>query len=176
MLDGKNLRVERPSAKLSDKFYGPYEVVKKLGSLDYQLKLPKSMRIHPVFHVQLLHRHHKNTIPGRVQPEPQPVVIDGEQEWEVEKILDSRFFRRRFEYLIKWLNFDEHHNSWQPLRDVEHAKEAIEDFHREFPSAPRPLAKKVFASIPFTPLVNLTESSSPVDAWYAGIGRRDAAP
>lgn len=177
MLDGKNLRVERPSKKLSDKFYGPYEVKRKIGQLDYELKLPKSMStIHPIFHVQLLSKHQQNTIPGRVQPQPPPVIIDGDEEWEVEEVLDSRLFRRQFQYLIKWKGFDAHHNSWQPLRDVQNASEAISSFHKKYPSAPKPVTKTVFADLHFRPLENLTEADQKPRMWYAGIrGRRDVA-
>ena len=177
MLDGKNLRVERPSRKLSDKFYGPYEVKRKIGQLNYELKLPKSMAVHPVFHVQLLSKHQQNRIPGRVQPPAPPVVVDGEEEWEVEKVLDSRVFRRQFQYKIKWKDYGDHHNSWQPLSDVANATEAIAEFHKAYPSAPRPVSKKSFASLPFKPLENFTETSVNADIWHGGIhGRRDVAP
>jgi len=41
-------------------------------------------------------------ITGRkTEDHPPPIVIDGEAEWKVEEILDSRWHQRRFQYLIK---------------------------------------------------------------------------
>jgi hypothetical protein len=50
--------------------------------------------IHAVFHVSLLDNK-QSTIPDRAQDPPPPVVVDGELEWEVEEILDSKFRRRQ---------------------------------------------------------------------------------
>ena len=44
---------------------------------------------------------------------PLPIVIDGEPEWEVEEILNSRWHWRRFQYLIKWKGYGRKHNSWE---------------------------------------------------------------
>ena len=63
------------------------------------------MRIHPVFHVSLLEPHKPSIIPGRSLPLPPPVVIDSEEEFEIEEVLDSKFMRKRLFYLVKWKGY-----------------------------------------------------------------------
>ncbi|KIO17550.1 hypothetical protein M407DRAFT_84869, partial [Tulasnella calospora MUT 4182] len=132
-LESKNITTDRPSTKLAAKRLGPYHIKKKISSHAYELDLPSTMKIHPVFHISLLTRYEEDTIPGRIQPTPPPVIVDEEEEWEVEAILNSRYYRKKLQYLIKWKGFDDSHNSWQPEADVEHCQELVEEYHRRFP-------------------------------------------
>jgi len=53
------------------------------------LELPETMRIHPVFHISLLEPYNGQESEQLIQELPQPIEIDGEEEWEVKAILDS---------------------------------------------------------------------------------------
>ena len=83
----------RPSAKLDVRRLGPFPVIGSVGSSAFRLELPPSIRIHPVFHVALLEPYVENPIPGRDVPQPPPVIVDGDPEWEVASVLDSKFLR-----------------------------------------------------------------------------------
>jgi len=76
-------------------------------------------KLHLVFNVVKLSAALEDPIPGRKpQALPQPIIIDGETEWEVEEILDSHWHWRRFQFLVKWKGFSREHNSWKVTSDV----------------------------------------------------------
>ena len=92
-----------PSLKLSYHRLGPFEIKRQVGLLAYRLKLPHRLRqLHPVFNVVKLSATSDDLIPGR-KPRalPPPIVVNREPEWEVEEVLDSRWYQRRFQFLIK---------------------------------------------------------------------------
>ena len=100
--------------------YRPFEIERQVGPLAYRLKLPHGLRqLHPVFNVVKLSAAPDDPIPGR-KPRAllPPIIIDGELEWEVEEVLDSRWHWRRFQFLIKWKGFSREHNSWEVASDV----------------------------------------------------------
>jgi hypothetical protein len=139
-------------------------IEKKVGNLAYRLKLPHQMKVHPVFHVNLLKPHKPDTIPGREPPEPPPIETEeGEEEWEVDKVLDSRLYGRwkKLQYLVSWKGYAASHNSWEPVENVENAPEPIAKFHRKNPGAPRKLAATLFATLPWTRLENFTDVPLP---------------
>src|SRR5438128_6359083 len=141
-LDVKNIQLRRKSMKLAPKWLGPYEIIQKISPLNYKLRLPREMsRIHPVFHVNELRTHKESRIEGRKQPEPGPVEIEGQPEYEVDRILDSRIFRNQLQYRIRWKGYDESHDSWEPIRNLTNTDELITAFHHNHPTAPRSVAK-----------------------------------
>ena len=85
---------------------GPFKVLQKVGYNAYKLELPPSMKIHNVFHSSLLWLAPDDPLPGQQIPEPPPIVIDGQDEWEVDKILDSRRHYQKLQYKVKWIGFD----------------------------------------------------------------------
>ena len=94
------------------------------------------MHVHPFFHVALLEPAAQDPLPGQRQPPPPPVEIDGEQEWFVEEILDSRIHRRQLQYLVKWTGYDE--PEWEPAENMNEL-EAVTRFHEAHPDKPGPL-------------------------------------
>ena len=90
MLNAKNIRTKRPSKKLAERLYSPFTILEYRGQLAYMLEISILWKIHPVFHVRLLERYETSTRPAREQPPMTPEEIDGDLEWEVEKIGKSQ--------------------------------------------------------------------------------------
>lgn len=159
-LDGKDLRTDRPSKKLSDKRYGPFKVVKVVSESAYQLELPPTMKLHPVFNTVKLRPYYPDTIPGRQSPpqRPPPVVEGDEPEWAVEYVKDSRFVGKHgFQYLVKWKGWPHEDSTWEPAANLKNAALAVEEFHQKHPSAPRRISALTFSRLKFKPYENLTE-------------------
>jgi len=147
-LDASDIRTTRPSQKLSHRRLGPFVVERRIGPMAYHLKLPHWMKqLHPVFNIVKLTPALDDPIPGRkLMDHPPPIIINGELEWEVEEILDSRWHQRRFQYLVKWKGYGREHNSWESAPEV-FAPELIAEFHRKHPGAPRHIRRTEFDSI-----------------------------
>jgi len=137
-LDASDIRTMRPSQKLSYRQLGPFVVERQIRPIAYRLRLPHWMKqLHPVFNIVKLTLALDDPIAGRkTEGHPLPIVIDGELEWEVEEILDSRWHRERFQYLIKWKGYGREHNSWESTSEVS-MPELTAEFHRKHPGAPR---------------------------------------
>ncbi|MBW0514427.1 hypothetical protein O181_054142 [Austropuccinia psidii MF-1] len=79
-LSSKNINTTRPTKKLSERWLGPFEVIKKIGSHAYHLTLPQQWKsVHPVFYVSLLEPVKQSAIPNQHQLPP-PLVLVEEQE------------------------------------------------------------------------------------------------
>lgn len=134
MLKGQDLRI-RHTTKLAAKNYGPYEIINQPGPVNYKLKLPHSVKIHPVFHASKLILYHKDTIRNQNPSKPDPIQVEGQDKFIVEKIINSRLFRRRVQYLVKWEGYSESENTWEPVQHLMHCWELVEKFHLENPTA-----------------------------------------
>ena len=93
-------------------------------------------RIHPVFNVVKLTLAPEDPIAGRCAPlQLLPEIVDREEEWVVEEILDSKVINRKLHYLVRWKDFRVEHNSWEPWDNV-HAPELVSEFYCRHPGAP----------------------------------------
>jgi transposase InsO family protein len=126
-LDARNLTTERPSKKLSNKFEGPFRVVRTIGTHACQLEIPDNWGHHDVFGNYLLRLAATDPLPGQAPPPPFPVIsTEGEEEFEVAAIINSRMHRGRLEFLVQWVGYDR--PTYQPFEDVKDATEALNDY------------------------------------------------
>jgi hypothetical protein len=85
-LEGKNLKFPHQATKLNSKRYGPFKIIKEISPVAYQLQLPPSWNIHPIFHASLLSSYSKTPSHGPNFSQPPPDLINSEEEYEVEQI------------------------------------------------------------------------------------------
>jgi hypothetical protein len=124
----KHIKTSRPSEKLDCRRLGPFKIIEKVGSLAYRLELPITMKIHNVFHVSLLEPYIKSRFEN-ARPSP-PYEINGELEYEVNEILDSRSRNGQAEYLVDWKGYGPHERTWEPEENLQNAKECLNRYHR----------------------------------------------
>jgi len=107
----KNIKTQRPSNKLDFKKIGPFEIKEQIGKMNYKLRLPENMQIHPVFHVFLLEPAPTHATVITETEEILPENPEADQEYEAKKILDSGYVNGQFRYLIKWAGYDDSENT-----------------------------------------------------------------
>ena len=133
-LSAKEVKLKQPSPKLGPRQLGPFEVTERIGDLDYRLKLPRTLRLHDVFHVDRLAPYHDNGIKA---PPPPPVIVDGEERHELDSIIDSEYYGRGLRYLVKWTGYAIEQATWEPASKMrKQAPEAVEEFHALYPDKP----------------------------------------
>ena len=106
------------------RYEGSFEVVGKVGKVSYQLNLPDTLKIHPVFHVSMLKPYHADMddqdrgVSTRAQP-----VMTKSYEKEIGEVLASKEVRKRgiprqAHFLIKWKGLLETEATWEPEEDL----------------------------------------------------------
>ena len=94
-----------------------------------KLKLPISMRIHPVVNISRVVRYRELVKRQNVE-ELKPVEVNRVEEWKVEKILNKRKVRGVMKYLVYWKRFIVENNTWEKEEDLENIKKRIAEFKR----------------------------------------------
>ena len=98
-LDSRNLKMTYHT-KMKPKREGPFSITEVLGPVTYRLRLPPSWRIHDVFHATLLRPYKENEVYGKNFTEPPPELIEGEEVYEVESILNHQKQGRSYQYSV----------------------------------------------------------------------------
>ena len=91
MLSTKDLKyqmVKRRTEKLMERFVGPYRIKKIISSNAVELELPSMVKIHLVVNISRIQRY-IGQVEGQRKEQPAPVVIEGEEEWKAERILNK---------------------------------------------------------------------------------------
>jgi len=134
MLSTKDLKYQmigRRTEKLTERFVGPYKVKEIISLNTVKLELPSTVKIHLVVNVSRIRRY-VGQVEGQKKEQPALVIIEGEEEWEVEKILNKRRVREKDKYLVCWKRFTVESDTWEGRENLENTKEAIKEFEKEY--------------------------------------------
>jgi len=71
-------------------------------------------------------------VEGQKKEMPQPVVIEGEEKWEVEKIMNKRKVRGRDKYLVWWKGCTAEEDTWESRENLKNAIELVEEFEKNY--------------------------------------------
>ena len=129
-LEARNLKRNIISPKFATKREGPFKITRVLSSLSYQLEIPKSWKIHPVFHASLLTPYKENDIHSPNYPQPPPDLINGEEEYKVEWILKHQGRPKHHQYLIRWKGYTADKDSWQNKANLGNASELLQEYKK----------------------------------------------
>ena len=117
---------------------GPYKIIKKCGH-SQKIKLPKFIKIWPVFHTQLLRKAATNPLPSQINEPPPPIQVDkGDDEWEVKKILALKIKRKKVYYRASWVGYNKD-PEWYLASNFKYSPHKLRAFHEEYPQVPGPL-------------------------------------
>jgi len=134
LLSTKDLKwqmVGRRSEKLAKRFVGPYKIKAIISSNVVELELPASVKIHPVVNVSRI-KQYIDQVNSQRKETPQLVVIEGEEEWEVEKILNKRKIRGKDKFLVQWKGFTAEGDTWESRENLQNAGELLREFEEEY--------------------------------------------
>jgi len=109
----------------------------KIGTRAYKLALPPSMAIHNTFHICLLEPYQDNRLPSQIKEPPPGIQIQGEDEYELDDIIDSRLHYNKLQYRAQWKGYSPAHDKvWYPAENFNHAEHRVQRFHRRYPRKP----------------------------------------
>ena len=131
-LSSKNIPIAGTGTrKLYPLWLGPFPVTEKVGAVAYRIEIPPHYRLHNTFHVSLLKPAYDN---HAGVPPPEPMVIEGEDEFEIDTILQHRPAKKvrddkNISYKVKWLGYGPEYNSWEPERNIKtRAPETLQEY------------------------------------------------
>jgi len=131
-LNERNIVTAKLLKKLDDKMLDSFKITDSVDFF-YKLKLSDTMRIHDVFHSEFLRSVVDDSLSNQKNEFSRSIVVNDENEWKINDILNFWQYWRRLQYQVKWKSYDNDFN-WYNADDDEfmNAQEMIDDFHIKY--------------------------------------------
>ena len=134
LLEAMNLKLSYPYQKLAPKQEGPFPITEVLGPVTFKLKLPKKWKVYPVFHAALLTPYRTTKEHGPDLPRPPPEIVEGEEQHEVETIINHRVTGRKWktqQYQVAGKGWESFENSWEPESHLKNAMDILKAYKQK---------------------------------------------
>src|SRR6266705_4482532 len=115
---------------------GLYEILEKAGYF-FKVKLPESIKIHPVFSLDQLQKAANNPLPRQYNDPLLLIQITKDKKWEVKEILAVKKVHSVLKYCVSWVGHDKD-LEWYPASDFKYSPHKLQDFHLAYLDLPRP--------------------------------------
>ncbi len=122
--------------KLMMRYDGPFEIIRKINPVTYQLRLPTSYGIHPILNIAHLEKYRPSPTEFGQRPTKRMNRDDFEAlpEMEIEKIVAERMFkaagknRRVKKFRVRWMGLPEHEDEWKTKEELRNAPQILEEW------------------------------------------------
>lgn len=153
--------------KLGPKYVGPFPIKRVISPITIELELPKTLRnVHLVFHCTLLKPATTSLLCLAIKPSPNPIMIKGEQHFEIKDSLDSHTHCGKIHYLVAWKDFPSFVTEWVDSQHIRGSK-FLRKFHKQYPDKPH--LTSIHLAFFFSPL----PPSFPLPDWCRWKGRQN---
>ncbi len=105
-----------------------------MSLVTYKLTLPHQWTIYPVFHVLLLTPYSETKEHGENYSRPPPNLMQDIEQYEIEAIRSNQHHGKgkQLQYLIKWLEYPESNNTWEPVGNLQ-TPLLLQEYHHRHP-------------------------------------------
>ena len=134
-----NLKTIRPAKKLDNHKGGPFTITEVISSHAYRLDIPKTMRTHDVFHINLLSPYKEDKDFERRQIKPPPIISEqGEEEYEIDHIVGWEWRKGKLYYQIQWKGYDPIEDTMERAEKFADKSDLLNDLLKRLPESPTP--------------------------------------
>ena len=134
LLSTKDLKQQmkgRKLEKLTEHFVGPYKVKGIISSNTIELELPKSIKIYPVLNISRIW-FYKLQVEEQKKIPPKLLIIEGQEEFKIKKIINKRMIREKEKFLVRWKEYMVEEDTQENKENLENVKELVEEFERKY--------------------------------------------
>lgn len=133
----RDLSLRTDSCKMTPHFIGPFQISKVINLVAVKLKLPRSTRVHPTFHISCIKLARESALVPVTPPPQPPQLMEGEPVYTVKRLMACGHHGQGYQYLVDWEGNGPEERLWVSARNILDPS-LIWDFHRQYPDAPGP--------------------------------------